>query len=149
MPRIPVNPQDLPTQGDRFKPLDESISYRGVIELLGNMAKDKNDHEYFSIRIRITEPEEFANRVLYDNYIPLPWQPTNTMDAKQRQMAEQSGDKLGDIARAAGIVGGPDGWDTDELKDCEITFTISNEEYQGKIRARPRDYLLPKDGVPF
>ncbi len=149
MPRIPVNPSDLPTQADRFKPMDESITYRGTIELLGAVTKDKNEHDYFSIRIRVTEPEEYLNRVLYDNYISIPWAVEPYMDAKQRQLAEQSGDRLGDLARSAGIEGSADGWDTDDLKDKEILFTISNEEYQGQIRSRPRSYLLPKDEVPF
>ena len=150
MPRIPISPKDLPTQADRFKPLNETLTYRGTIEMLGAIAQDKNEHQYFSIRIRITEPEEAVNRIVYDNYIPLPWPVADWMDAKQRLMAEQSGDKLGDIARAADIEPDPDGsWDTDELLNKEILFTIRNEEYQGNLRPRPQTYLLPKDQVPF
>ena len=150
MPRIPVSPKDLPTQADRFKEMNEAIHYRGIIEMLGPVTQDKNNHDYFAVRVRVTEPEEFVNRVVYDNYVPLPYPVTDRMDAKQRLQAEQSGDRLGDLARSAAIEADPDGsWDTDALLEREILFTIKNEEYQGQTRPRLHQYLLPKDEVPF
>jgi hypothetical protein len=146
MPRIPINPQDLPSASDRFEPLDESLTYEATVEMLGE-GVDKNNHNYITARHKITAPEEFTGRVVYDNYIALPWKPTSDMDAKARKNAETSGDRLGDLARSAGIMGGDKGWDTDELLGCTVRFTVQNEEYNGQIRSRPRSYL--SDKAPF
>lgn len=147
MPRIPVNPSDLPSSQGRFDdtPFDETQTYTATVELLGAVKQDVNKHEYFSVRFRVTEPEQWANRVVYDNYIGLPYPVEPNMNADDRKKAEQSGDRLGDLARSAEIEGSEDGWDTDELKGRTVRFTVKNEIYQGQQRPRPQSYLLPKE----
>lgn len=155
MPRIPTNPSDLPSSQGRFtdNPFVEGITYEGTVDMLGPVKQDVNKHDYFSLRARVTAPEQWTNRVIYDNYVGLPYAVTDSMNADARKAAQQSGDRLGDLARSAEIEGSEDGWDTDELLGRTIRFTVKLETYQGQPRAKIQSYLLPKEGesnqVPF
>lgn len=139
MAEIPINPADLPVETE---PLPDDITYEGTISNVGGVAVDKNGNDYFGIKIEITQPEEWKGRVIGDNYIALPRTPDPDMDARQRRRALESGVRLGRLCRSAKFNPGARPWDTDELVGQEVTFTVRNDEYQGRLVPKVNDYLI-------
>jgi hypothetical protein len=149
MPRIPVNPDDLPTE---YSILDESLSYEGVIkELVLNPTPDKNGTPFFKLQVEVTEPDDFKGKSVSDNYIPIPSVvlvngelqaiDVESMSGSERRRNHDRGVRLGRLLRSLAIT--ETDWDADDLIGQTIAFSIRNAEYQGRITSRLNDYLLP------
>jgi hypothetical protein len=138
MPEIPINPMDLPTEAE---PLDDSLTYIGTITKVGE-GVDKNGDSYISVQAEISDPDEVSGRKIHDNYIRLPMAVTDSMNAKQRKMAMESGVRLGRLCRSAEFKPGDRSWNTDELVGHEIKFTVKNEEYQGRMIPKINEYVF-------
>lgn len=139
MPEIPINPMDLPVETE---PLDDTLTYHGTITKVGGSAFDKNGDEYISIQAEISEPDDLKGRKVGDNYIPLPREVRPDMDSRARRRAMEAGVRLGRLCRSAGFNPGPRKWNTDELIGSEISFSIRNDEYQGRLVPKINDYFF-------
>lgn len=132
MPKIPVNIDNLTTE---IEPLDEGITYNGVCrscELADT--EDKNGNSYLTkIRMEITEPVEFKGRSAFINYMVIPSgseRPNSDMDV---QFAR--------FIKCLKVPHDADGFDPADAVGCEGEFTIVNEEYQGRVSPRVKDWL--------
>ena len=102
---------------------------------------DKNGNQFLKLQIEVMEPEEFAGKKVFDNYIPIPGEIDPSLSGVRRQRALEVGVRLGRLAASARVKGD----DTDDLIGAEVSFTVQNEEYpegSGTLRSRPKDYLI-------
>lgn len=142
MPKIPINPADIPTESS---PLPDNIVYTAVIRELSIADKvDKNGNSYLKAVLEIIEPDDFRGKKLRDNYIGLPSDVEPNMDARQRQRALENGVRFARLLASAGHHKPAPDIDTDSLLGETVKVTIQNEEFpkgSGRLNARVADYL--------
>ena len=137
MPLIPVNVSDLPTE---YSPLDEGVVYRGLCRsLVINDEPDKNGNAFLKLQAEVLEPDEWRGKRCNDNYIQIPGEVDPMMDGGQRRRALEGGVRYARMARAMGFKGQ---LDTDEAVGREFSFTVRNEEYQGRTMSKIADYMI-------
>lgn len=145
--QIPVNPQDLPTE---YSVLDDTLVYRGLVkEMKLNEKADKNDTPFFKLSVEVQEPEEFRGKVVFDNYIAVPGTmlvdgelvviPEHNLSPGEARRRQDQGVRLGRLGRALKL--GAD-FDTEDALGRELSFTVANEEYQGRLNSKIKDYLI-------
>lgn len=93
---------------------------------------------YFNARLKVIEPDEFADSVMYDIWtIP---REENLDDPVAREKELKRSFRLFQFVAAAELK-----WDTDfgedDLLGLRVRCTVENEEYEGKPRSRPDRYL--------
>lgn len=132
MPKIPVNIDNLPTEVD---PLDEGIMYHGVCRSCKLADEtDKNGNSYLTnIRIEVVEPEQFKGRSAFVNYLMIPSGVEKPNSELELQFAR--------FVKAFKVPHDAEGFDPDDAVGCEGDFTVSNEEYQGRVSPRVKDWL--------
>lgn len=134
--KLPVSTDQLPLETE---PWDDSITYRGVIKAFTIAAKtDKNGNNYGAVEVECLEPEEKRGRKIFDNYVPIPPEIDEGMSDKQRKTSLELGVRLSRLAASAKIVAE----DTDDLIGGEISFTVRNDEYQGRMVPKIAEYLI-------
>jgi len=140
MPKIPVNPRHLPTEEAA---MDETLTYTGFVRSLILSEKPSVSGLYFlKARHEVTEPDDFRGKAVIDNYIPIPGDVDDDMDAHTRQRIMESGVRLGRLLASAKVEGDADSFETEEVIGKEIRFTVKNEEFNGRLIPRVKDYLL-------
>ena len=134
--KLPVSTDQLPLETE---PWDDSITYRGLVQAFNIASKtDKNGNVYGSVEVEVLEPEEKRGRKILDNYVPIPEGIDDSMNDKQKKATLELGVRLSRLAASAKIVAE----DTDDLVGGEISFTIRNDEYQGRLNPKIADYLI-------
>lgn len=140
MPKIPVNPRDLPTE---FVILDDTLAYKAIVkELRVSDNPDKNGNLYLIGKYEITEPLQFRGKNITDHYIGMPGPLSTNMDSVERDNALSKAVKLGRLIRSAGFKTSASEFDTDELLGATIEFDIKNQEYQGRTSSKINNYLF-------
>lgn len=136
---IPINPEAVTTE---YAPLDDGAVYEVMVEKLEiSEMPDKNGDDYLRAQYQVITPIEWKGRRIFDGYIGLPGEITPDMDSGQRRTAQDKGVRLGRLLRCFKIEIGPDGLSTEDAVGKIGSITIKNEEYEGKISSRVKEYL--------
>lgn len=135
MPEIPVNVTDLPTE---YSTIDENLTYEIEIVKCELVGPDKNGNDYLSLQYEIMEPDDFAGKNAFDNYVGLPPAITPEMTGRERRKAQDSGVKLGQFCKCFKIKK----LDTDEIVGLRGKAMLKNEEYEGKTTTKVKTYLI-------
>lgn len=147
MPKIPVNPMDIPTTQT---PMPDNVVYTGIIRVFemamnGDQPKlDVNGNQYMKAEIEVLEPAELRGKRIRDNYIGLPGDVAPDMDDLQRKRTMENGVRFACLLESAGYRKPATEINTDDLIGEQVTFTIKNEEFpKGSRRMVPKinDYL--------
>ena len=134
--KLPVSTDQLPLETE---PWDDSVVYRGILKAFNISSKlDKNGNIYGSAEFEVFEPEAKRGRKITDNYISIPPEIDDGMSDRQKKSLLELGVRLARLAASAKI----SAEDTDDLIGGEVTFTIKNEEYQGRILPKVSEYLI-------
>ena len=134
--KLPVSTDQLPLETE---PWDDSVVYHGLLKAFNISSKlDKNGNNYGSVEFEVLEPEEKRGRKITDNYISIPPEIDDTMSDRQKKAMLELGVRLARLAASCKI----SAEDTDDLIGGEASFTIKNEEYQGRILPKIAEYLI-------
>lgn len=137
--KIPVNPEFLTTE---YSPCDDSIPYEVMIRKMElNNEPDKNGNQFLKAQYTIVSPEEWKDRVIFDNYIVVPEEPTPNMSSAERRMMQDQGVRFMRFAKCFKI-DLAEGFDTGEVLGKFGHVTIKNDEYEGRISSRVKEYLF-------
>ena len=142
MPRIPVNPTDLPTE---VPPIEDGSIQDVVIKEFKSKGTDKNDVEFGALRVEVLGGE-WEGRTLYDYYVPYPIVTPPNASKAERQKLDFINVKMGRIAKCFNVKARPDGFDPEEdLLGLTGKITIQNREYpegSGTMRSGIGEYLI-------
>lgn len=139
MAKIPINPNDLPTE---FTILNDALAYKAIIKELRLSDKtDKNGNYYLIGKFEIMEPAEYKGKNITDHYIGLPGVIDPNMGSVERGRALENAVKLGRLIRSAGFKSDASEFDTDDLIGQVVEFDIKNDEYQGRTTSKINNYL--------
>lgn len=136
---IPVDPGNLTTE---YQPCDDGIPYEVMIKSI-DMANepDKNGNNFLKAQYSVIAPEEWRGRIIFDNYIPLPGAITPSMNSAERRQAQDLGVRFARLAKCFNIDLAA-GFDTGLALGKFGHVTIKNEEFEGRVASRVKDYLF-------
>jgi hypothetical protein len=132
MPKLPVRTGDLPTT---VEDMPEDIPFQGIVKSLEvSDEPDKTGHHFLKGVFEIVEPTEWKGKKVFDNWIPIPGEDDDLSSPRGAEAFNRLSRLSASCKKSVE--------DTDDLIGEIATFTVKNDEYQGRKNQRVNDYYI-------